>query len=113
MEVRVLRRETGACSLVEGDVHPPAVPVEREVGVAEQLPVAFPEGERRRRGEKPLAHGSGGEARGRRQEDAHDGEERALHWPRSPRVPLLCAHSLRAPPRSLFLALPVSLSVYL
>jgi hypothetical protein len=37
------------CSLVEGDVHPLAVAVEREVGVAEQLRVALPEEEGRSR----------------------------------------------------------------
>lgn len=41
------------CSLVEGDVHPLAVAVEREVGVAEQLRVALPEGE----GRLAVAHG--------------------------------------------------------
>src|SRR4051812_38106482 len=82
----------GTCPLVEGDVYSLAVSVEPEVGVAEQLGVALPEGERRRgragghhllfrRRRAPSPRG-----RGHEEDDNHD--EAARHCCSTPLLPL-------------------------
>jgi hypothetical protein len=77
------KKRTETCPLVEGDVHPLAAAVEREVGVAEQLRVPLPEGERGGSAEKLLLLARGGHGEARRQQDRHKAREGRRHCRRS------------------------------
>lgn len=70
MEVEVLRSESSTSSLVEGDVDSSPITVKHKVGVAEELRVAFLEGEggEVRQGGNFLAIGEDEERKGRTQE---------------------------------------------
>jgi hypothetical protein len=73
------KKRTETCPLVEGDVHPLAAAVEREVGVAEQLRVPLTEGERGGPAEELLLLARGGHGEARRQQDRHEAQEGTRH----------------------------------